>query len=419
MENLTGRYKKIPFIDTLVQQRRASTGGSGFILGVPGSGKSSLAMEQIHSILRDSSDAVVIIDTTGAYRPMAESLGGQIISMAPMLNAPEQSVHINPFDVCPSELESKYLPSKSDCICAWLEILQGTADFTFAQRAIIARCVEKIYQPYLFSKSRATGERDAALLPTLEGFCALLRDQDDCVAHLLAESLTPFVTGAYPSFSGASDTPHTGPLAVYDLSGLDGAICTSYVLLVLDHVCRRYVQPAMPPRSTHTWIFIDGIHALLCHRSSFRYVLSLFLSSPFYKFVCTGIMPSATNLPYPDAFPILFSGLRYCHLLNLSALDRWLFGQLFQIEKHIPWVENAPPGQGLCLLSIVLTAHDKNFTEQRLPTSSKTDYGISEYVPRFYFSPLPDIDAAMHLKAEVAKHIPGIAKTFPLRNKPS
>lgn len=400
MRDLTNPHKKIPFIDSLVERRRTTpSGGSGFILGLPGSDKTGLAQEQIHPILLDTTDPVVVLDTTGEYCALAKMVDGQIIRPVP--NATKSNAHINPFDICPDALDYEGLESKIKCITAWFEILLGAPyGLSVTQRTIIERCVKAAYEPYMASFASTAGEYDAGLLPTLEGFYRLLRAQGGFDAHLLAESLVPFVNGAHDTFSCASDTPHTSRLVVYDLSGLDGAIGASYALLILDHVWRSYVQPAASERTGRIWIFIDDMYTLLRSGVSSSYISVLYQHAPRYGCVFTGIMQAASDLLRQDTARFLLTHSPYFHMLNLSTLDRAHFGRLFLMEKRMKWVENAPPRQGLVLLDDrTVTAHDSNFkVVQSLPA-----HGTAFPCP-FCF----DFDAACQLKAELAARIPGI-----------
>lgn len=405
MKDLTTNRKKLPFIDALVHHRRTTpTGGSGFILGLPGSGKTTLAEEQIHSILRNSSDTTVVIDTTGAYLALAEALDGQILRLAP--GSTGSSVHINPFDLCPAEPDPEAIGTKAKCISAWFEILLGAPfGLSVTQRSIIERCVEAAYEPYMASGAPTTGERDARLLPNLAGFYRLLRAQGGFDAYLLAEALDPFVNGAYDSFSSASDTPHTGRLVVYDLSGLDGAIGTSYALLVLDHIWRSCVLSA--ETDNHTWIFMDDVYTLLRSGVSASYVSILYHRSQLYRCVFTGIMQAASDLLRQESANFLLTHSPYFHMLRLSTLDREHFGRLFQLEKRMSWVDNAPPRQGLVFLDDkTFTTHDSDFTEVRAKAAS---------APTLPCAFTYDFDAACQLKSELDRRIPGIHEKLSVR----
>lgn len=92
---------------------------NGLILGMPGSGKSfSAKLEMTQVFLSSDKNEIFVIDPQAEYRPLCESLGGQVIRIAP-----GSDTHINPFDMDISKDKTSDDPVtvKSDYICSICE----------------------------------------------------------------------------------------------------------------------------------------------------------------------------------------------------------------------------------------------------------------------------------------------------------
>ena len=94
--------------------RRRLKNPNGFILGVPGSGKSFLAkLEMIYSILQ-TDEEILILDLEGEYTAIAELLGGEVIYISE-----NSKTHINPLDLTenPNADISLYINNEYCTIC--------------------------------------------------------------------------------------------------------------------------------------------------------------------------------------------------------------------------------------------------------------------------------------------------------------
>lgn len=132
--------------NTLVEQRRhGKFSGSGYILGMPGSGVSPAAKEQIASILQESDDRVIVVDTKGQYGPLAKCFGGKVIRVGRPAN-PKDQVYINPFDI--NLRDGDFLSPealKVDFITAWLETsFGGASGFTAGEKSVLTWFIGRI-----------------------------------------------------------------------------------------------------------------------------------------------------------------------------------------------------------------------------------------------------------------------------------
>ena len=161
-----------PGIDKLVEDRRNAVGGSnGFILGAPGSGRYQIAIEQILSILQNTDDEVIVIDTYNEYKHLIRGAEYQEFSIRH-----GSKFRINPFDVG-SHIDDKdsFIRSKTDFFISLCGVLSGPLyGLSPSQKTMVNFCVHKVYEPFFESKNEETGEYDYSKIPTMKDFYEIL-----------------------------------------------------------------------------------------------------------------------------------------------------------------------------------------------------------------------------------------------------
>lgn len=340
----------------LVEKRRqAAHGGHGFILGVPGSGKTMAAQQQIRAILENSEDTVVVLDVDGGYRSLAEVMDGQIIA----LNY-DSDVHINPFDMNTSYWGTEFsLSLKVDFVEAWLEVMLGSGmEFSAEQRSIVDRCIREAYAPYLTNRHVVTGEYDSGLLPTLRDFYRILRGYEGhCEEHYresvkaLVLGIEAYILGVHNMFSLPTNVHCDKRFVVFDLSGLGQSIWTSAMMAVLEYVWTHFVigQYGAHRCAQKVWIFMDEIYYLLQRKGSSYFLSEVIKMGRALGCTVTGVTMDAASLCEGDPGRSILCNCEFLHLLRLPAYDRQKIAELLGLsELDLAFIgEWAPAGQGL------------------------------------------------------------------------
>ena len=116
---------------------------NAFILGVPGSGKSFNAKENIVFLALSTDDDILICDPEREYAALIEALGGEVIRIAP-----GSEDHINAMDMVEGYGDGKNpIIEKSQFILSIFEQLEKNG-ITSSGKSIIDRCTREIYEDY-------------------------------------------------------------------------------------------------------------------------------------------------------------------------------------------------------------------------------------------------------------------------------
>lgn len=355
--------RSAPFIDKLVDRRRQDrSGGQGYILGNPGSGRTPTVMLQIKSILRNSEDDVVVFDTEGQYVELAKQVDGQVIRIDGA-----SGVHINPFEIqAEAEGMNDPLIDKSDFIAAWLEAaVGGRKGLTPAQRSLIDRCVKEIYKPYFKYRDKDTGEYDRDLLPILRDLYRALRDKEEKYpvdARMLSTALVLFMEGSIDMFAYPTNVQHKKRLVVYDISNMMSVIHPAVLLAVLEYTWSCYVKADGRTADKKIWLFVDDLYPIL-NTDPVQYLRWLQRCGRAWGGILTGVTRHIPTFLEADRRQSLLPICKYIHLFGLAAMERKYFAKLFGLSpEQVSFLENAPACQSMIYLGDTLVEAAEEYT---------------------------------------------------------
>ena len=338
--------KRPSLFDALINERRsAKAGGHGFILGCPGSGKTEIAQQQILSILKNTEDSVIVLDTDGTFSPWVEKANGQIINFVP-----EEPPHINLFDINMESYHDEEGPIslKGDFIIAGIESVMGVPNgLSPNHRSIIDMVTKKIYEPYLKHK-KTDGTFDQGLLPTLRDFYRTMRCQSGFCAYEITEAISIFINGRINTFSYPTDIKHDKRLVVYNITQLGHTLGTASSLAALEHIWTNGVTGNLQ-YDKKIWVFIDDAYYLMLTEGSSYYLNCLYKRARAQGCILTAI---TQNLSYilDENSPIrnIFTNSDYIHLCRLPALEKDRCAQLLNLSTdQITHITNSPSGQSI------------------------------------------------------------------------
>jgi type IV secretory pathway VirB4 component len=160
---------------------------NAFRLGVPGSGKSFGAKEEMVFIAISTDDDILVCDPEGEYGALIEALGGQTIRIA--AGSPD---HINAMDMVEGYGDSgNPVIEKSEFILSLFEQLDRNHNLSVIEKGIIDNCVKNVYDNY----------QGGGALPTLTILQEELRQHRDKEAEGLAKALELFTNGSLNIFA--------------------------------------------------------------------------------------------------------------------------------------------------------------------------------------------------------------------------
>lgn len=321
----------------LIVDRRSLMAPNGWILGMPGSGKSMAAKrEMIQVLLSDPTAEVLIIDPESEYKWLAQAFGGEVIR----ISASSEN-HMNPLDITedyagyddPLLLKSEFVLTLIEMICG------GNEGLSAAERSITSRVCNLIYRPY-FSGRRGKN------VPTLKTFYDVLKEQPEPEAKNLALELELYIDGALSAFAHETNVDTQNRLVVYDVRDLGKQLRTLGMLIVLDQIWNRITRNKR--RNIRTYIYIDEIQLLFSNDYCANFFRELWSRARGWGAIPTGVTQNVDVLLNNELARTMISNSDFVCLLNQAQPDRLRLETLLNVSaKQLSYVTNAHEGCGL------------------------------------------------------------------------
>jgi type IV secretory pathway VirB4 component len=318
--------------------RRLLNNPNGFILGVPGSGKSFAAkVEMIYSIL-GTTDEVLIVDPEREYTALAELFGGEVIYISE-----NSKTHINPLDLTenPDEKDTEYDPIKAkyDFLLSFFATILGNVELQPVQKTIIDVVMHEIYQEHA--------------KPTLkEYYDGLKRYEKENTgetaraAAYLRQSLHLYVHGSMNVFSHESNVDINKRIVVYDIKDLGKNLQTLGMMIVLENLWDKVAKNRYNGLGTR--IYIDEMYLLFKSEQSANFFYELYKRARKWGGIPTGITQNVEDLLRSEMARAMLSNTEFVLMLSQNATDREKLSELLKISPEtMMYVTNSGSGRGL------------------------------------------------------------------------
>ena len=308
--------------------------GNGFILGVPGGGKSMLAKWEIISKRLAGDADIIIIDPEREYGRLVKALGGEVVNVSA-----GSDTHINPFDMTGEYNDGKSpIPLKCELIMSLCQMIRG-GDLGAREKSIIGRCTENICEDYIDSAYTAAA-------PTLKELREELLNQVEDEARKLALELELFTSGSLDVFAHHSNVDAESSLICYDILDLGEQLQPVGMLIVLDSIFNRIIRNRAKGRQTV--IVIDEIYLLFQYSYAAEFLFKMWKRVRKYGAYCTGITQNVDDLLQSHTARTMLSNSEFVAMLSQSAQDREVLGDMFHIsDEEMRYIADAGAGHGL------------------------------------------------------------------------
>jgi type IV secretory pathway VirB4 component len=309
---------------------------SGWIIGVPGSGKSFSAKEEIINVALATNDDILILDPQGEYSPLVRAFGGEVIE----INATTQN-HINALDMNKNYTdEGDPIQKKSEYFLSLVECLIGS-NLTAKEKSIIDRTLRLTYNEYVktFNKNQT---------PTLKDFLETLQKEQTPEADKLATELELYIDGSLNLFAHKTNIDLNSRIISFDTKDLGRQLKSVGMLVVLDLIWNRITENAKKKRKT--WIYIDEIYLLFNNEYSTNFLFELYKKVRKFGGIPTGITQNIEDLLCNDQARRMLSNSEFIMMLNQAPTDRKEIAKLLNISStQLSYVTNTKAGSGLLI----------------------------------------------------------------------
>ena len=306
---------------------------SAFILGVPGSGKSFSAKEQITFLMLNTEDDILICDPEGEFVPLVEAMGEDVGTVVHMMAGGKD--RLNAMYMVEGYGEVNPVIEKSQFVMSLVEQIDKKG-VSPQHRSIIDRCTAQVYQ-----EGRETG-----IVPTLTTLREKLLVQPEKEAKEIALALELYTTGSLNIFGHGSNVDLDKRVVVFNIHDLGEQLKPAGLLVITDTMLNRVTLNWQKGKRTH--VFIDEYHIVFDTEQGAN-----FFTSAWRQFRKRGAHPTAItqNVEYVlDSVQAstMLSNSEFIIMFNQAARDREKLANLLNISKEqMSYVTGAEAGCGL------------------------------------------------------------------------
>lgn len=333
-----------------VGNRKALINGNGFIFGVPGSGKSFFAKQEMGNVFLNTGDDVIVIDPMNEYFDIAATFGGTIINLSAYTKN-----YVNPLEADMLHVNEKgirdVIADKSEFMLSICDQLMGNT-LNQKHHSIIDRCVRDLYM-------RAWRAR---AVPVMSDFYKLLKAQGEEEAQELALSLELFVEGSLNIFNHHTNIDQDNRFTVYGIQDLGSQLAPVAMLVMMESIQQRIIDNGRRGRAT--WLYIDECHVLLNSDYSATYLQQLWKKVRKQGGLCTGITQNVTDLLQNYIAMTLLSNSEFVALLKQANVDSAKLAEVIGVsDAQLRFVSNSPSGTGLLKCGSVVIPFDNQISK--------------------------------------------------------
>ncbi len=239
--------------EPIIVNRKRLHNGNGFVLGIPGFGKSMELKLELGSIFLNTEDEIIVIDPMLEYRDIIKAFKGEYIELS---NTADE--HINPLYVPLKDLD--YSDAKGNIgmmsgfmagFCEKALNVQRLDPITYT---VIDDAVKSMYFEQIKEKKEEV---------TLQDFAEKVKENSRDEAERLYYALQRYITGTLNMFNHKQNISMKNRVTCYGVRGVgDEDIMTPMSMMVMLVNIRRKVMENFS-RGVATWIIADEFHNLL------------------------------------------------------------------------------------------------------------------------------------------------------------
>lgn len=239
--------------EPIIANRKRLYNGNGYVLGIPGFGKSMELKLELGSIFLNTEDEIIVIDPMLEYRDIIKTFKGEYIELS---NTSEE--HINPLYVSLRDLDysdvNGNISMMSGFMAGFCEKALNVQRLDPITYTVIDDAVKSMYFKQIKEKKEEV---------TLEDFARKVKENSRDEAERLYYALQRYITGTLNMFNHKQNISMKNRVTCYGVRGAgDEDIMTPMSMMVMLVNIRRKVMENFS-RGVATWIIADEFHNLL------------------------------------------------------------------------------------------------------------------------------------------------------------
>jgi type IV secretory pathway VirB4 component len=335
-----------------VGNRKKLINGNGFIFGVPGSGKSFFAKQEMGSVFLNTKDDVIIVDPMNEYFDIAQTFHGAVVNMSTYTDN-----YINPLEMDVLSLDMNdskgLIREKGEFMLGLCEQCMGDS-LNSRQKSIIDRCVRKLYIDIAKTHEK--------YVPVMSDFYQLLLEQPEEEAKDIALSLELFVNGSLNIFNHQTNVDIDNRFIVFGIRDLGAELSPITMLVMMENIQNRIIENAKKGKAT--WLYLDEFHVLLNREYSAKYLQQLWKKVRKQGGLCTGITQNVIDLLQNYVATTMLANSEFVALLKQANTDSVKLAEVIGIsDAQLRFVMNSTSGMGLLKCGNVVIPFDNTIAK--------------------------------------------------------
>lgn len=335
-----------------VGNRKKLINGNGFIFGVPGSGKSFFAKQEMGNVLLNTDDDIICVDPMNEYFDIASTFHGAVVNMSTYTDH-----YVNPLDMDVWELDLNdtkgWIRDKGEFMLGLCEQCMGDS-LNSRQKSIIDRCIRKMYMDIAKSKEK--------YIPIMSDFYDILLEQPEPEAKDIALSLELFVNGSLNIFNHQTNVDIENRFIVYGIRDLGAELSPITMLVMMENIQNRIAQNAKKGKAT--WLYLDEFHVLLNREYSAKYLQQLWKKVRKQGGLCTGITQNVVDLLQNYVATTMLANSEFVALLKQANTDSSKLAEVIGVsDAHLRFVTNTSSGMGIIKCGSVVIPFDNTISK--------------------------------------------------------
>lgn len=312
---------------------------AGWILALPGSGKSFFAKKEMSSAyLSWPYVDVIVIDPQGEYGALAKAFKGSVINVSN-----RSKTYFNPFELT-ERLDSDFVRQKADFAQVMMVDIVGNGKLTAGQRSLIDQCVQQMYSEYtVYSDEHPELHIEQ---PTLRNLYEVMEKKEDPEAKEMAKAMWMFVEGSFDIFSKASNVRIDTRFTVFDISEIGEALRPLGSKVILETLRNKIMSNWS--KGIITYVYIDEIYLLLKNDYSENFIYEFYKWCRKFGAIPTGITQNVEDLLERQKTRTMLGNAQFIIMLSQAASDLESLSILLGLSnEQMRCVSNARRGWGL------------------------------------------------------------------------
>lgn len=295
---------------------------NGLILGAPGMGKSFMTKLEILKAYLVTNDYIYIIDPEGEYTPLVESLGGQVIRLAPT-----SKDYINMFDISYT-YSSNPITAKIGFFETIVEQMLLGSGYSVSGdiRSSIKHSIAEVFDEYKNQKIDR--------MPILEDVYKSLKKQNRAAAEFIVPYVDYYVGGDDDYLNHQTNVNLKSRIISFNLKELlnNKRELAITMLIVIDFIWARVAKNF--DDNISTWTYIDEFHILLNHPQTASYMVDFWKRFRKWGGIPTGITQNVKDFLLSPEVNNIFDNTLFLTLLSQGADDLNVLSKKLQLTEY-------------------------------------------------------------------------------------